>query len=190
MSLTDEECADWCRWAVQWQTRPDPFEGRTSGHFAQDCELTAPCFSGATLTTDDVSIPTTGRTPRRESHVSVSASQETPLPNGPARADAELAAAGIGAEAVNDYFRALVQTLPDATIVLDNRFSIRDQTPSATRLLGGDVKTHNGKSILGLAHPDDHAGASAYLSHVLSRPGTGAAAEWRFRHVDGHSLHL
>ena len=146
------------------QTRPDPFEGRTSGHFAQDCELTPPCFSGATLRTDDVSNPTTGRTARRESYVSVAASQETPLPDGPARADVELAAAGIGAaraEAVNDYFRALVQTLPDATIVLDNQFSIRDQTPSATRLLGSDVKAHYGKSILGLVHPDDRAGASA-----------------------------
>ena len=94
------------------------------------------------------------------------------------------------AEAVNDYFRALVQTLPDATIVLDNQFSIRDQTPSATRLLGSDVKVHYGKSILGLVHPDDRAGASAYLSHVFARPGTAAPAGWRFRHVDGHWLHL
>ncbi|MGI9659801.1 MAG: putative bifunctional diguanylate cyclase/phosphodiesterase, partial [Gaiellaceae bacterium] len=93
-------------------------------------------------------------------------------------------------EKLNEYFRALVQTLPDATMVLDGEFTLRDHTPSATRLLGREGNELRGQHLLSIVHPDDRPSAAAFLSHAINRPGTTAPTEWRVQHGDGHWIHL
>lgn len=89
-----------------------------------------------------------------------------------------------------EYFHALVQTLPDATIVLDGELRVRHQTPSATQLLGRDADDRERPEVLALIHPQDRDGAAAFLSHALSHSGPSEPTEWRVQHAEGHWLHL
>ena len=72
-------------------------------------------------------------------------------------------------ERLTEYFRALVQTLPDATMVLDRELVLRDQTPSATALLGRDIAAQQRTSFLSIIHPEDRPAATA-----VSLPRDGA----------------
>ena len=120
------------------------------------------------------------RAPRLEAGVSATTPDAAhPLnPDDPADAD------------VSEYFRALVQTLADATLVLDTEFHVRDQTPSTTLLLGRDSSALRGQHLLSIVHADDRPSAAAFLSAAVQRPGTTAPTEWRVQHADGHWLHL
>jgi PAS domain S-box-containing protein len=95
-----------------------------------------------------------------------------------------------GADAPDEYFRVVVQTLPDATLMLDESFHVRDETPSVAELLGRSTNDLRGQNLLSLVHPDNGPGAAAFLSHATTRPGTTAPTEWRVRHSRGHWSHL
>ena len=90
----------------------------------------------------------------------------------------------------HEYFRALVQTLSDPTLVLDENLNVRDLTPSAGRLFEREIGDLPGRHVLSIVHPDDRSSAAAFFSHALETPGTSPAAEWRVQHRDGHWIDL
>jgi diguanylate cyclase (GGDEF)-like protein/PAS domain S-box-containing protein len=87
------------------------------------------------------------------------------------------------------HFRSLVAGATDLTLVLDDRLTVRWQSPAAARLFGLSDSEVIGRTFLELLHPDDVAGAQAGLETVLSGghdDGPPALLNARIR--DGHGL--
>jgi hypothetical protein len=61
------------------------------------------------------------------------------------------------------HFRSLVAGATDLTLVLDDRLTVRWQSPAAARLFGLADSEVIGRTFLELLHPDDVAGAQAGL---------------------------
>jgi diguanylate cyclase (GGDEF)-like protein/PAS domain S-box-containing protein len=89
-----------------------------------------------------------------------------------------------------ERFRSLVQNSSDVVTLIDAETTIQYQTPSVARVIGYQPSDVVGCKLLDLLHPDDVAGAQAFLDEALRRSGVTPAVEWRMRHRDGHWLHL
>jgi diguanylate cyclase (GGDEF)-like protein/PAS domain S-box-containing protein len=87
------------------------------------------------------------------------------------------------------HFRSLVAGATDLTLVLDDRLTIRWQSPAAARLFGLSDDAVLGHTFRELIHPDDVADAQAVITSVLTgdhADGPPALINARLR--DGHQL--
>ncbi|MEV6298531.1 EAL domain-containing protein [Actinoplanes sp. NPDC051861] len=66
------------------------------------------------------------------------------------------------------HFRSLVAGATDLTLVLDERLTIRWQSPAAARLFGLRDEAVIGREFRELIHPDDAADAQAVIESVLA----------------------
>jgi diguanylate cyclase (GGDEF)-like protein/PAS domain S-box-containing protein len=82
-------------------------------------------------------------------------------------------------------FRALVQHLADAVMVLDADGRIRYQSPAAERLLGYRPHELSDTDPWFMAHPGDLAGLRRYLATARETSGPRPPFEARLRHRDG-----
>jgi diguanylate cyclase (GGDEF)-like protein/PAS domain S-box-containing protein len=87
------------------------------------------------------------------------------------------------------HFRSLVAGATDLTLVLDDRLTIRWQSPAAARLFGLSDSEVVGRTFLDLIHPEDVAGAQAGLDALLSgEHDEGPPALLNARLRDGHGI--
>jgi len=87
------------------------------------------------------------------------------------------------------HFRSLVAGATDLTLVLDDRLTIRWQSPAAARLFGLADSEVIGRTFRELIHPDDVADAQAVIAAVLAgdhADGPPALVNARLR--DGHDI--
>ena len=85
----------------------------------------------------------------------------------------------------NGLFRALVETSPDATVVVGMDGTVRYESPAMPGLLGYPLEERIGKSGLELVHPDDLEDAASALSELAQTAGATVLREVRARHADG-----
>ena len=89
----------------------------------------------------------------------------------------------------DERFRALVQNLSEAIVVIDRHGKILYNSPSALEMIG---QKDAGESAdlpwpdLGRVHPDDQGAVAEGLAAALSAPGTVGPIDVRIRHSDGH----
>ncbi|BCJ54570.1 hypothetical protein Asp14428_60450 [Actinoplanes sp. NBRC 14428] len=87
------------------------------------------------------------------------------------------------------HFRSLVAGATDLTLVLDDRLTIRWQSPAATRLFGLEDAQVVGRTFLELIHPDDVAGARDGIEALLAgEHADGPPALINARLRDGHGI--
>ncbi|WP_305782968.1 putative bifunctional diguanylate cyclase/phosphodiesterase [Symbioplanes lichenis] len=87
------------------------------------------------------------------------------------------------------HFRSLVAGATDLTLVLDDRLTIKWQSPAAARLFGLADSEVVGRTFLELIHPDDAPGARAGIEALLEgehHDGPPALLNARLR--DGHGI--
>ncbi|MFI5490946.1 EAL domain-containing protein [Actinoplanes sp. NPDC051859] len=87
------------------------------------------------------------------------------------------------------HFRSLVAGATDLTLVLDERLTIRWQSPAAARLFGLADAEVVGRTFLELIHPDDAPGAQAGIEALLAgEHADGPPALLNARLRDGHGI--
>ncbi|UQU66140.1 EAL domain-containing protein [Couchioplanes caeruleus] len=87
------------------------------------------------------------------------------------------------------HFRSLVAGATDLTLVLDERLTIRWQSPAAARLFGLAEAEVVGRTFLELIHPDDAPGARAGLEALIAgEHADGPPALLTARLRDGHGI--
>jgi diguanylate cyclase (GGDEF)-like protein/PAS domain S-box-containing protein len=87
-------------------------------------------------------------------------------------------------------FRSLVQNSSDVIIIIDAEGRIRYQTPSIENILGYPADSLADTALSELFHPDDLHRATEFISQIARQEGTGAPAEWRWRHHSGEWRHM
>ncbi|WP_233624443.1 bifunctional diguanylate cyclase/phosphodiesterase [Actinoplanes sp. ATCC 53533] len=87
------------------------------------------------------------------------------------------------------HFRSLVAGATDLTLVLDDRLTVRWQSPAAARLFGLADSEVIGRTFLELIHPDDVPSAQAGLESLLAgEHDDGPPALLSARIRDGHGM--
>ncbi len=87
------------------------------------------------------------------------------------------------------HFRSLVAGATDLTLVLDDRLTVRWQSPAAARLFGLSDSEVIGRTFLELIHPEDVPGAQAGLGALLAGDhDDGPPALLNARIRDGHGM--
>lgn len=87
------------------------------------------------------------------------------------------------------HFRSLVAGATDLTLVLDERLTIRWQSPAAARLFGLAESQVVGRTFLELIHPDDVPGARAGIEALIAgEHADGPPALINARLRDGHGI--
>ncbi|MFI7546293.1 EAL domain-containing protein [Actinoplanes sp. NPDC049599] len=87
------------------------------------------------------------------------------------------------------HFRSLVAGATDLTLVLDDRLTVRWQSPAAARLFGLSDSEVVGRTFLELIHPEDVPGAQAGLEALLAgEHDEGPPALLTARIRDGHGM--
>lgn len=87
-------------------------------------------------------------------------------------------------------YRSIVQQSSDVIALLDTEGQISYISPQAEKIMGyrpADLVKHN---PLDFVHPDDLASVSHALGTVMLRTNPGIPTEFRFRHSQGHWIHL
>ncbi|AGL20498.1 diguanylate cyclase/phosphodiesterase [Actinoplanes sp. N902-109] len=87
------------------------------------------------------------------------------------------------------HFRSLVAGATDLTLVLDEKLTVRWQSPAAARLFGLADAEVIGRTFLELIHPEDVAGARAGIEALIAGAQTdGPPALLTARLLDGHGI--
>ncbi|AGZ45641.1 putative diguanylate cyclase/phosphodiesterase with PAS sensor [Actinoplanes friuliensis DSM 7358] len=87
------------------------------------------------------------------------------------------------------HFRSLVAGATDLTLVLDDKLTVRWQSPAAARLFGLADSEVVGRTFINLLHPDDAAGAQAGIETLLAgEHDDGPPALLNARIRDGHGM--
>jgi diguanylate cyclase (GGDEF)-like protein/PAS domain S-box-containing protein len=87
-------------------------------------------------------------------------------------------------------FRALVQHSQDIITLHDERGQTLYESPSAARMLGYPSGSLIGRLPFESIHPKDARRVRAAFARLLQGEGTQAPIEFRFRHANGHWIHL
>ncbi len=89
----------------------------------------------------------------------------------------------------DERFRALVQNLAEAIVVIGPEGEILYNTPTAAAMFGDAEPDGSGREVAALfekLHPDDRDAAGTALASSFTIPGTVGPIETRVRHADGH----
>jgi PAS domain S-box-containing protein len=87
--------------------------------------------------------------------------------------------------ASEERFRALVENISDALLLIDARGLIIYLSPSSERHLGWTAEHMVRRSIFDFLHPDDRDLVEARLAETLNNPGRSVVEHVRFHHADG-----
>lgn len=87
--------------------------------------------------------------------------------------------------ASEDYFRTLVENTLDIVTILDEKGTIRYESPSIGRVLGYGTDELIGRNVLEFIYPQDHDKAITVLAEAIHRPGIAHTVEVRLRHRNG-----
>jgi diguanylate cyclase (GGDEF)-like protein/PAS domain S-box-containing protein len=82
-------------------------------------------------------------------------------------------------------FRALVEHSADLITLVDDRMTIRFQSPSIEQSLGWTAEEVIGLKPIALVHPGDRSRVILYWRHVLERPGVHPPIDFRALAKDG-----
>jgi len=82
-------------------------------------------------------------------------------------------------------FRALIENISDAILLLDINARIIYQSPSAERISGFMAADAVGKQISEFIHPADLAAGTSYLKQVILQPGISLQNSYRIRQKKG-----
>lgn len=85
-------------------------------------------------------------------------------------------------------FAALVDHSSDVIMIVEADHTIRYVSPAALRVLGYEPHELVSRDFLSLVHPDEQAGAAAFLDQAVRRAGTTAPVEWKLRRPRGDWL--
>ncbi len=81
-----------------------------------------------------------------------------------------------------ELFEELTENVSDTIVVLNSDGSIRYQSPSFKRMVGGK---RSGKAPLNFVHPDDMPKAADLFAKLMQNPGSNVQTEIRGQHRDG-----
>jgi PAS domain S-box-containing protein len=84
-----------------------------------------------------------------------------------------------------DFYRLILDNLPDLVLVLDEGGKVAFVSPSVKELLGYRPEELEGRDFLGFIHPEDRDSARSNLRIALEREGTTRYSVQRVRHRDG-----
>lgn len=84
-----------------------------------------------------------------------------------------------------EFFRLLVESVPDLVMVLDGEGKVAFVSPSVRRLLGYEETELLGRDILHFIHPEDRERSAANLKLALKTKGVTQYSRQRVRHRDG-----
>jgi PAS domain S-box-containing protein len=87
-------------------------------------------------------------------------------------------------------FRSVVENASDLVTILDREGIILYQSPAIERTYGYAQDELIGLSCFEFVHPDDIPAVIPRLIDVVSHPGQVRSSEFRFRHKDGHWVHI
>jgi PAS domain S-box-containing protein len=87
--------------------------------------------------------------------------------------------------ATEGLFRAIVERSYEGFALMAPDRTVTYVSPAVTRILGYSPEELIGSDAWEWAHPDSRPGLSAWLTHLLSRPGERIEVCYRFRHRDG-----
>ncbi|MEW5764150.1 MAG: PAS domain S-box protein [Acidobacteriota bacterium] len=93
-------------------------------------------------------------------------------------------------QASEERFRTLVQNSYDMITVHDATGRVIFESPSVARLLGFGPDGLLGRTPFEFVHPDDIPVAREAFQRVSNQTNTGIPTVYRFRHADGHYLHV
>jgi PAS domain S-box-containing protein len=82
-------------------------------------------------------------------------------------------------------FRALIENLAEAIILLDVDGVVTYQSPSATRVTGFTSDENVGKNVFDSFHPDDRSEAERLFKKAFNTPETPIEESFRLRHKNG-----
>jgi len=82
-------------------------------------------------------------------------------------------------------FRALIENISDAILLLDAKGVIIYQSPSAERISGFCTKDAIGKSIFEFVHPSDLESITRYFKQVILKPAIPIANSYRIQQKKG-----
>jgi PAS domain S-box-containing protein len=88
------------------------------------------------------------------------------------------------------YFRAMIENIADAILLLDANGKVLYQSPSTTRISGYNLDEIQKLNALNLIHPDDQKRDQEMFAALIKSPGITLRTEHRFLHKDGHYIWL
>ncbi|MEP7257203.1 MAG: PAS domain S-box protein [Flavitalea sp.] len=86
------------------------------------------------------------------------------------------------------HYRALIENINDAIILIDENKELAYQSPSAKRLTGYGFDEMKDKSIFDFLHPEDLQKAQLIFEKVSEQSGVAFTSQYRVRHKNGHYL--
>ena len=92
--------------------------------------------------------------------------------------------------AAEERFRLLIENALDLIAILDVDGTVRYVSPSHKRILGYESEELIGKKAFEFIHPDDLSRVLDVFTTGLFDPGKSLAAEYRFKHREGHWVML
>ncbi len=95
-----------------------------------------------------------------------------------------------GEDLYEERFRALVQNSSDLIVVLDGNGDCVYASPSITKILGYAPEDVIGLNAFKFLLPDNLESARELFNNCLAHPGMSFASETRYRHADGHIVHI
>lgn len=87
-------------------------------------------------------------------------------------------------------FRALIENISDAIILIDQNAKFVYQSPSVGRITGYMQEELEGKTVFDLMHPDDVEGAMTFFKQVYQQPGITRQNQYRVINKDGRMIWL
>jgi PAS domain S-box-containing protein/putative nucleotidyltransferase with HDIG domain len=84
-----------------------------------------------------------------------------------------------------EWLRALIENASDGIALLDDKWMILYESPSAERIVGQKPEQLEGTSFLDLIHQDDMQQAVSLLESVMENQGKTATCQVRVKHKDG-----
>lgn len=83
------------------------------------------------------------------------------------------------------YFRAITENMPGGVAIIDDKGKIIYASPSGQRILGYDINTLLGKSILDIIDTEYQENALNRIAELLAEPGKVTSYDYKVRHKDG-----
>lgn len=87
-------------------------------------------------------------------------------------------------------FRSVVENASDLVTLLDPEGVILYQSPAIERTYGYEREELVGRSAFEFVHPEDITPVVTRLSDLVAHPGETRSSEFRFRHKQGHWVHV
>lgn len=88
------------------------------------------------------------------------------------------------------YYQSLLEHAQDIITVIDYNRKIRYSSPAVEQILGYSRGEFSEKDIFEYFHPQDRSKPQQVFQQLIKNPGDVTSVEVRFKHADGHWIHL